>query len=766
MKEKRDSLDFGEMRVSRLFRKLFFPTLLGLISSVLLNLADGIFVGRGVGSDALAAINIAAPLFQISTGIALMFGSGLSVVAAIHLGKGNTKAANINVTQAFTVGLLLMTLCVIAINIFPRQTASLCGGNDTLYPMVLDYIRGVSPSLLFLVINIVGLFAIRLDGSPNYAMAVNAVAAMLNIFLDWLFVFPLQWGLFGAGVATSIASGAGSLMVVWYFTRRSSRIRLYRPKFTGTAIGLTARNCGYMLRLGFPTFLAETAISCMMITGNYMFMDYLHEDGVAAFSIACYLFPMIFMFGNAIAQSSLPIVSYNYGLGRTRRVRSALRISAGLAVALGLVMSLVGFFFTPQIVDMFLDPSARSWAIGVHGIPLFMTTCLPFTLNVVLIGYLQSLERYKPATAFMLLRGFVVIIPCFILVPTAIGTDGLWLAEPLSETITLVALLTFILVKRLRRHVVNLLLVAVLLLGAACSSQADSQADNGYWSDSSSWYQSKDTVSPDKIDLLYIVSTDVVTATDSDGDTVYTAQLTTADRKAMDGEFAYVEKNIGQGDFNYFAPYYHQFTFDAISLPTSQFDSIYTTVSKEICAAFDHYMRHWNQGRKYALVGFSQGGMLVLDLLKHMSDGEYNRMVAAYVMGYRISADDLQCKHIVPATDEDSPGVTVSFNSVLDNSGIWPFVSEGAVAAINPVNWKTDATPATFVYGGSGHTAHMDTVTHQIIVETDKAEEYREWNGNPVFQSANVSPDCLHHWDLLFYTGFIHDNIQRRAANR
>ena len=443
------------MRVSHLFRKLFFPTLLGLISSVLLNLADGIFVGRGVGSDGLAAINIAAPLFQISTGIALMFGSGVSVVAAIHLSKGNRKAANINVTQAFTVGMLLMALVIIAINIFPQQTASLFGGNDMLYPMVLDYIRGVSPCLFFLIINIVGLFAIRLDGSPNYAMAVNTVAAMLNIFLDWLFVFPLQWGIFGAGVATSIASGVGSLMVVWYFVRHSRQLQLYRPKFTHTAISLTARNCGYMLRLGIPTFIAETAISCMMITGNFMFMDYLHEVGVAAFSIACYLFPMIFMFGNAIAQSALPIVSYNYGLGKSQRVRTALHISAGLAVLLGIVMTLIGFFFTPQIVDMFLDSSAPSWSIGVQGVPLFMLTCLPFTLNVVLIGYLQSLERYKPATTFMLLRGFIVIIPCFILLPVAMGTNGLWLAEPLSETITLALLLAFITTRRIHRHAVN-----------------------------------------------------------------------------------------------------------------------------------------------------------------------------------------------------------------------------------------------------------------------------------------------------------------------
>ncbi len=443
MKDTRDALDYGEMRVPRLFRKLFFPTLLGLISSVLLNLADGIFVGRGVGSDALAAINIAAPVFQIATGIALMFGSGMSVVVAIHLGKGNRKAANINVTQAFTVGLLLMAMALVAINVFPRQTTMLFGGSEMLYPMVHQYIMGVSPCLMFLVVNMVGLFAIRLDGSPNYAMAVNVVAALLNIFLDWLFVFPLQWGIFGAAVATSVASGIGTLMVAFYFLRLSNQLRLYKPKFSSTAIRLTARNCGYMLRLGLPTFIAETAISGMMITGNYVFMHYLHEDGVAAFSVACYLFPMIFMFGNAIAQSSLPIVSYNYGLGKTGRIRQTLHLSAGLACVLGLLMTLVGYLLAPQIANLFIDSKSTANGYASAGLPLFLLTSLPFTLNVVLIGFLQSMERYRPATVFMLMRGFIVIIPCFILLPEALGWHGLWLAEPLSEAITLAVLLVY-----------------------------------------------------------------------------------------------------------------------------------------------------------------------------------------------------------------------------------------------------------------------------------------------------------------------------------
>lgn len=443
MRDNRDALDYGEMRVSSLFRALFFPTLLGLLSMVVLNVADGIFVGRGVGSDALAAVNIAAPMFQIATGVALMFGSGMSVVAAVHLSKGNIKAANINMTQAFTAGLMLMAVILVLINVFPRQTCALFGGSDLLYPMVRQYLAGVSLSLLFEVVNMVGLFAMRLDGSPKYAMAVNVTGALLNVVLDYLFVFPLGWGILGAAVATSISAGVSALMTAWYFLRKSHTLKLYRPKFSHTALSLTARNSGYMLRLGFPTFVAETAISCMMITGNYVFMRYLHEDGVAAFSVACYMFPMIFMFGNSIAQSALPIVSYNHGLGKTRRVKETLHLSVGLACGLGLVMTVLGYLFAPQIVDLFIQKSSPANAIGEKGVPLFLLTCLPFTLNVVLIGFLQSIERYKSSTFFMLLRGYVFIIPCFILLPMSLGIHGLWLAEPLSEVITLVLLLVY-----------------------------------------------------------------------------------------------------------------------------------------------------------------------------------------------------------------------------------------------------------------------------------------------------------------------------------
>jgi len=136
----RDDIDFGQTGIPQLFFRLFIPTLMGLLFGSLLNVADGIFVGRGVGSDALAAVNIVGPIFLITTGVSLMFASGVSIVAAIHLSKGNVKAANINVTQALTIPFVIMALLMGILVMFPYEVTLLFGGSERLVPYVSDYL--------------------------------------------------------------------------------------------------------------------------------------------------------------------------------------------------------------------------------------------------------------------------------------------------------------------------------------------------------------------------------------------------------------------------------------------------------------------------------------------------------------------------------------------------------------------------------------------------------------------------------------------------
>lgn len=438
--DNRDSIDFGKMNIPRLFVKLFVPTLLGLVFNAMFTIADGIFVGQGVGSNALAAVNIAAPIFLIGLGASLMFATGVSVVAAVHLSRGNNKAANINATQALTVPFAFMCLVSLAIALFAKELCYLFGGSEVLEPLVVEYLTYISPIPALTMLVHVGAFIIRLDGSPKYAMYVSVIPAVLNIFLDWLFVFPLNLGLMGAASATTISEAVGAVMAVVYLLHFPKTIRLYQPKFTRTSIRLTVRNLRYMMKLGFPTLIAEGAISAMMIVGNFMFMAFLHEDGVAAFSVACYLFPLVYMFGNSIAQAQLPIISYNYGQSNHSRVHQTLRLSLSLTAISGLVISLLGMLAFRPLISMFLKEGTHAFTVCAEGFPLFAISFVFFSLNVVIIGFYQSVERATEAIFFMFLRGIVLVIPIFIALPHLIGVNGLWLAVPLSEALTFIVL--------------------------------------------------------------------------------------------------------------------------------------------------------------------------------------------------------------------------------------------------------------------------------------------------------------------------------------
>ena len=441
---KRDSIDFASEPIGSLFRQMLFPTLAGMISIVVLNITDGAFLGKGVGSNGIAAVNIAAPIFTFITGLGLMFGGGSSIVASIHLSKGNTKAACINITQAFLAALIVGIIFGGGILLNLEGTARLFGSNEVLLPQVMLYLKWIAIFLPLNLLGIVGEFILRLDGSPKFSMACTVTAALLNIFLDWLFIFPFGWGVEGAAKATGISFAVSGLMVIAYMLLFRKTLRLYRLKASWKSLKLTLRNIGYQIKVGSSSLLAEAAVSCSIITGNYMFIKYLGENGVAAFSVACYCIPTAFMLANAITQSAQPIISFAHGAGNSLRLRKARNLSFVTALAAGLACFAALCFAARPVTGIFLKESEPAFELSVQGLPWYSIVSVFICINVVVIGYLQSVEQAGKAVLFTLLRGFIFVIPSFILLPKILGTHGLWLALPLAEALTTVIIAIYL----------------------------------------------------------------------------------------------------------------------------------------------------------------------------------------------------------------------------------------------------------------------------------------------------------------------------------
>ena len=285
------------------------------------------------------------------------------------------------------------------------------------------------------------LFIIRLDGAPRLAMMCNVAAALISVLLGWLFIFPFGWGLMGAAFAATIGLFAGGVIGLVYLFRFARKLRFYPIKWSVKSLRLSLRNVGYQCRIGSSALLTEATLATLMFVGNQVLMKYLGDNGVGAFGIVCYYIPFVFMVGNAIAQSAQPIISYNFGLGYRSRVAATERIALLTSVVSGVIIMTAFCVFPHIVVGLFLSPDNPAARIAIAGYPYFSASFIFFIFNLTVIGYYQSVERVRPATVLALFRGFIFLIPSFIFLPKAMGTNGIWLALCLSEMLTTVVII-------------------------------------------------------------------------------------------------------------------------------------------------------------------------------------------------------------------------------------------------------------------------------------------------------------------------------------
>jgi hypothetical protein len=245
----------------------------------------------------------------------------------------------------------------------------------------------------------------------------------------------------------------------------------------------------------------------------------------------------------------------------------------------------------------------------------------------------------------------------------------------------------------------------------ACAPKSDVIPMEPDYGDTTQWYVADRGAA---VDVFYIVSTECDDYT-LDGKTMHYADTRNDEIRALlHGEMEGVDRLLA-GELNYYSPYYRQVTMETYT-SDSLVDARMPLAYGDVRRAFDYYLEHYNNGRPFILAGFSQGAMAVVDLLKAIDDATYGRMVAAYVIGYKVTDTNA---HIRPAQDSADLGVTICYNSVRDNSCAIPILSDGNLMAINPVNWRTDATPAMLVDPRYGDTLTVALDTLSLLLHID-----------------------------------------------
>ena len=267
--------------------------------------------------------------------------------------------------------------------------------------------------------------------------------------------------------------------------------------------------------------------------------------------------------------------------------------------------------------------------------------------------------------------------------------------------------------------------IACLLL-ALVSCEKDSSApasDTIDYSDNRCWFENKQDATGKDVDLFYVVPTCIWDYTDSLGQTRHHMDIFNTEQRALTDPSIQLAKSVLADSCNFFSPYYRQISMDSwLTLDTALIEERFKLAYQDVADAFHYYMEHDNQGKPFILAGHSQGAKAVIELLKReMTPDSSRKLIATYAIGYTVTPEELAgYSTLRPAQDSIDTGVLIGFNSVTRPDAVSPLFRDNVVC-INPVNWRTDATPATSY---QGFTVAQDTTIHTLIVTGIDEEQY------------------------------------------
>lgn len=416
--------------------KLVLPSVLSQVCMFLFTIVDGIFVGNGVGATALGAVNIVLPYILTLSALYMLVAVGGATVTAIRFGRGDKEGANLAFLHAFAAIFAVSVVLTVVGVCFTRQLGYLLGANEAYIDYVTDYTFWYSVFIIPAGLSILLQFFGRNDGASMLVMVSTAVCSALNIFLDWLFVFPMQMALKGAAIATGISQTVGFLMLLSHFVLKKGdlRIRRFRPD---------AKLFRKILMRGAPESIAQFASPVSILCLNYVMLRMIGEIAVNAFSVIGYIasFSVAVFYG--VSEGAQPLIGNAYGEKNESDLKFYFRVSLLIAFVGSLLLYLLFLIVSPNICRLFgLD--AETLAFTVQKLPKYAINFVFMSLNTILSAYLYSTKRTGAAVTLNLLRSFVFTVSVILILPALFGAELIWYTAAVYEALSLLAALLLV----------------------------------------------------------------------------------------------------------------------------------------------------------------------------------------------------------------------------------------------------------------------------------------------------------------------------------
>lgn len=417
----------GTAPIGRLLLQYSLPAVAGFLASALYQLVDRILVGRGVGTEAMAAVTCAYPLTMLALGVGLWLGTGTGNKISTLLGQGNVDEAERVLGQSLRLSAQLGGALALTLIVFARPLLRLCSAEGAVLEQAVPFLRAIAVGQVFLVA-IVGMGSIvRVQGRPTLSLAFMASGNVLNALLAAVAIYGFGLGVLGAALATTLAVSLNFAAYVAFLQSSKSHLHIRRRHFASDP--KLARS---ILGLGAPMFFMQLLGSVVFLAANHGAAASSGSRGVAAVGVFNTVAMLLIYPPLGVAQAMQPLVAFNRGARKRERVRSLLGRTVTATTVMGVSAAALVCAFPGAVAAWFTRTDTSLIDLVSAGLPWFMLSVALFSVPATVAHYYLAVQRARPA-ALLLLGRQLLLIPLFLLLPLALGFRGLYFAPALAD---------------------------------------------------------------------------------------------------------------------------------------------------------------------------------------------------------------------------------------------------------------------------------------------------------------------------------------------